>query len=58
MPPVNLANAVTVGRIGIVPLVVHAMRKAQGRGGSPALAAALFNAVALSDAIDGHLALR
>ena len=56
MTRVNLPNAVTVARIGIVPLVVEAMLRAQRRGGSPPLAAALFNAVALSDALDGHLA--
>jgi CDP-diacylglycerol---glycerol-3-phosphate 3-phosphatidyltransferase len=56
MPPLNLPNAVTVARIGVVPAVAHAMLRARERGGSPALAAALFNAVALSDALDGHLA--
>ena len=53
---VNVANAVTVARIAIVPLVAQAIIRAQRRGGSPVLAAALFNAVALSDALDGHLA--
>jgi len=52
----NLPNAVTVARIAVVPLVTHAMLRARERGGSPALAAALFNAVALSDVLDGHLA--
>jgi CDP-diacylglycerol---glycerol-3-phosphate 3-phosphatidyltransferase len=56
MPLVNLPNAVTVARIGSVPVVARAMLNAQERHGSPALAAALFNAVAVSDAVDGHLA--
>jgi CDP-diacylglycerol--glycerol-3-phosphate 3-phosphatidyltransferase len=53
--PLNLPNAVTLGRIGFVPLVARAMRDAR-RGGSPALAAGMFGAAALSDALDGHLA--
>jgi len=56
MASLNLPNAVTLARMGTVPLVAQAMLRARERGGSPALAAALFNAVALSDAVDGHLA--
>ena len=56
MAQLTLANAVTVARIGTVPLVARAMLRAHEDGGSPALAAALFNAVAVSDALDGHLA--
>jgi CDP-diacylglycerol--glycerol-3-phosphate 3-phosphatidyltransferase len=56
MRRLNLPNAVTVARIAVVPLVAHAMLRARERGGSPAFAAALFNAVALSDVLDGHLA--
>ena len=55
-PSVNLPNAVTVGRFALVPLVTSAMLKARRRGGSPALAAALFDLAAASDALDGHLA--
>lgn len=53
--PLNLPNAITLGRIALVPIVVLAMLDAR-RGGSPPLAAGLFGALAASDALDGHLA--
>jgi CDP-diacylglycerol---glycerol-3-phosphate 3-phosphatidyltransferase len=57
MRSVNLPNAITVGRVALVPVVVLAMLDAR-RGGSPALAAGLVLVAALSDALDGHLARR
>ncbi len=54
-PSLNLPNAITLGRIALVPLVVVAMLDAR-RGGSPPLAAGLFGALAASDALDGHIA--
>lgn len=54
-PSLNLPNAITVGRMALVPLVVVAMVDAR-RGGSAALAACLFGALAASDALDGHIA--
>ncbi len=54
-PSLNLPNAITLGRMALVPLVVVAMLDAR-RGGSPPLAAGLFGALAASDALDGHIA--
>jgi CDP-diacylglycerol--glycerol-3-phosphate 3-phosphatidyltransferase len=54
-PSLNIPNAITLGRMALVPLVVVAMVDAR-RGGSPALAAGLFGVLAASDALDGHLA--
>ncbi len=54
-PSLNLPNAITVGRMALVPIVVVAMLDAR-RGGSAPLAAGLFGALAASDALDGHIA--
>ena len=54
-PSLNLPNAITLGRMALVPLVVVVMLEA-GRGGSPSLAAGLFGVLAASDALDGHVA--
>ena len=54
-PSLNLPDAITLGRMALVPLVVVAMLEAR-RGGSPPLAACLFGALAASDALDGHIA--
>ena len=52
-PPLNIANAVTVGRIAAVaPLVLLMLGTPQGSY----VAAALFLALAASDALDGYLA--
>ena len=57
MRPLNLPNAITLGRIIVVPVIVVTMLGAR-RGGSPILPAALVVAAALSDALDGYLARR
>ena len=51
MRPLNLPNAITLARIGLVPVVVLTMLGAR-RGGSPILPAALVVVAALSDAED------
>jgi CDP-diacylglycerol---glycerol-3-phosphate 3-phosphatidyltransferase len=53
----NLPNAITLARVGLVPVVVLTMLAAD-RGGSPLIPAALVVGAALSDALDGYLARR
>lgn len=53
----NLPNAITLARVGLVPVIVVTMLDAR-RGISPIVPAALVVAAALSDALDGYLARR
>lgn len=50
----NLANAITVARALVAPLIVVIVLAADG--GASLLAAGLFVVAALSDALDGHIA--
>lgn len=54
----NLANAVTVARIALVPLVLVALALDTGGGGWRWVAAALFALAAGTDRLDGYLARR
>lgn len=54
----NTANAVTLARIALVPLVVVAILMDDGGGGWRWVAAALFALAAATDRLDGYLARR
>lgn len=54
----NIANAVTVGRVLLVPLVLAALLADTGGGGWRWVAAGLFALAAATDRLDGYLARR
>ena len=54
----NIANVVTVARIGLVPLVVLALLADDGGGGWRWVAAVIFGVAAATDRLDGYLARR
>lgn len=56
VPVVNLPNALTLGRLVVVPFVALLLLLGGGSDGSLLLAALLFVAACLTDVVDGRLA--
>lgn len=56
VPVVNLPNALTVGRLLVVPFFALLLLLDGGSPGARLLAAGLFAAACLTDVVDGHLA--
>ena len=56
VPVVNLPNALTLGRLLVVPFFALLLLLDGGSPGSRLLAAALFALACLTDVVDGHLA--